>query len=144
MPAVPQQWPTCPPTPRGCQCRPLSCSHSLIGKLLPKAVPGSAAPPYCPRLLQQLYHHPKTHRVRAPIAASPTLCCHRKSLSSREWVTAPDACSKQRLGLPGLQLLCDCLYCSRRSYSSVDPRRTPCVTTQLHRNINRHTATQKY
>lgn len=39
---VPLPRPTCPPTPPGCQGLPLSCFHSLVGKLLPRAVPGSA------------------------------------------------------------------------------------------------------
>ena len=82
---VPQQWPICPPTPRGRQCLPFSCSHPSIGKLLSRAVPGSAAPSHHATLSEEPHFHPKTRRFRVHMTPSPHLLLPPKPSSDHEW-----------------------------------------------------------
>ena len=64
---------------------PFSCSHPSIGKLLSRAVPGSAAPSHHARLSEEPHFHPKTRRFRVHMTPSPHLLLPPEPSSDHEW-----------------------------------------------------------
>lgn len=88
---------------------------SFLGwEAVAKGCPGSATPPHCASLSEELHHHPKTNRFRAHTAASLHLLLPPEPSFLCEWVTTLHASGKQRLGLPQLQLsVCDRICCPR-------------------------------